>query len=162
MWRGLQQNAVVDNGTAGRHCGLRTIYIKHNLFQSSKLEQDFELQNTNIVLSKSLRNLMQVSALLADLGLGQELVDWCGYATSVPYGHLLIELSQTIDYVTDKLWIGFMKRLCSWTLEAFEVFARWTHKISLLCNCSIQFLKSAKNILFSVVQKSLSGFFSNP
>ena len=29
--------AFVDSTTAGRHCGLSTIYIKHNLFHRSKL-----------------------------------------------------------------------------------------------------------------------------
>ena len=43
--------AFVDITTAGRHRGLSTIYIKHNLFQQSKLGRDVELQNTHIVLS---------------------------------------------------------------------------------------------------------------
>ena len=30
-------NAFVDNATAGRHCGLSTIYIKHNLFHLRNL-----------------------------------------------------------------------------------------------------------------------------
>ena len=40
---------------------------------------------------------MQVSTLSAQLGLGSELVDWYKDATSVPYGHLLIELSPGTD-----------------------------------------------------------------
>ena len=43
--------AFVDIATAGRHRGLSTIYIKHNLFHQSKLGRDIELQNTHIVLS---------------------------------------------------------------------------------------------------------------
>ena len=89
--------AFVDIATAGRHRGLSTIYIKHNLFHQSKLGRDVELQNTHIVLFKSPRDVMQVSTLSAQLGLGSELVDWCRDATSVPFVHLLIDLSPRTD-----------------------------------------------------------------
>ena len=84
--------AFVDNATAGRHLGLSTIYIKHNLFHQGKLGRDIELQNTHIVLFKSPRDLMQVTTLSTQLGLGSELFDWYRDATSVPFGHLLIDL----------------------------------------------------------------------
>ena len=83
----------VDIATAGRHRGLSTIYIKHNLFHKSKLGRDVELQNTHIVLFKSPRDVMQVNTLSTQLGFGSELVDWYRDATSVPFGHLLIDLS---------------------------------------------------------------------
>ena len=89
--------AFVDTATAGRHRGLSTIYIKHNLFQQSKLGRDIELQNTHIVLFKSPRDVMQVTTLSTELGLGSELVDWHRDATSVPFGHLLIDLSPRTD-----------------------------------------------------------------
>ena len=85
--------AFVDLATTGTHRGLRTIYIKHNLFHQSKLGRDVELQNTHIVLFKSPRDVMQVTTLSTQLGLGSELVDWYRDATSVPIGHLLIDLS---------------------------------------------------------------------
>ena len=44
--------AFFDIPTAGRHRGLSTIDIKHNLFHQSKLGTDLELQNTHIVLLK--------------------------------------------------------------------------------------------------------------
>ena len=40
---------------------------------------------------------MQVTTLSTQLGLGSELVDWYRYATSVPFGHLLIDLSPRTD-----------------------------------------------------------------
>ena len=80
--------AFVDIATAGRHRGLSTIYIKHNLFHWSKLGSDVELQNTHIVLFKSPRDIMHVTTLSTQLGLGSELVDWYRDATSVPFGHL--------------------------------------------------------------------------
>ena len=89
--------AFVDIATAGRHRGLSTIYIKHNLFHQSKLGRDVELQNTDIVLFKSARDLMQVTTLSTQLGLGSDLVDWYRDATSVTFGHLLIDLSPRTD-----------------------------------------------------------------
>ena len=89
--------ALVYIATAGRHRGLSTIYIKHNLFHQSKLGRDVELQNTHIVLFKSPRDVMQVTTLSTQLGLGSELVEWYRDATSVPFGHLLIDLSPRTD-----------------------------------------------------------------
>ena len=40
---------------------------------------------------------MQVNTLSPQLGLGAELVDWYRDATSVPFGHLLIDLSPRTD-----------------------------------------------------------------
>ena len=87
----------VDIATAGRHRGFSTFYIKHNLFHQSKLGRDLELQNTHIVLFKPPRDVIQVTTLSTHLGLGSELVDWYRDATSVPFGHLLIDLSPRTD-----------------------------------------------------------------
>ena len=89
--------AFVDIACAGRRRGLSTIYFKHKLFQQSKLGRDVELQNTHIVLFKSPRDVMQVTNLREQLGLGSELIDWYRDATSVPFGHLLIDLSPRTD-----------------------------------------------------------------
>ena len=89
--------AFVDIATAGRHRGLSTVYIKHNLFHQSKQGRDVELKNTHNVLFKSPRDVMQVTTLSTQLGLGSELVDWYLDATSVPFGHLLIDLSPRTD-----------------------------------------------------------------
>ena len=87
----------VDIATAGRHRCLSTIYMKHNLFHQSKLERDVELKNTHIVHFKSPRDVMQINTLSKQLGPGSELVDWYRGATSVPSGHLLIDLSPRKD-----------------------------------------------------------------
>ena len=89
--------AFVDIATAGRHRGLSAIYIKHNLFLQSKQGRDVELQNTHIVLFKSPRDVMQITTLSTQLGLGSELVDWYRYARSVPFGQLLIDMSPRTD-----------------------------------------------------------------
>ena len=89
--------SFVDIATAGRHRGLSRIYIKHNFFHQSKLRREVELHNTHIVHFKSPRDVMQVTTLSTQLGLGSELVDWYRDATSVPFGHLLIDLSPRTD-----------------------------------------------------------------
>ena len=40
---------------------------------------------------------MQVTTFSTQLGLGSELVDWYRDATSVPFGHLLVDLSPRTD-----------------------------------------------------------------
>ena len=65
----------VDFATATGHLGMSTIYIKHNLFHQSKLGRDDELQHQHIVLYKSRCDVMQVSTLIAQLGLKSDLVD---------------------------------------------------------------------------------------
>ena len=88
----------VKIATAGRHKGLSTVYIKHNLFHQSQLGSDIELQNIHIVLFKSPRDVLQINTLSQQLGLGSQLKDWYTTATSVPYGHLLIVLTpKTVD-----------------------------------------------------------------
>ena len=87
----------LDIAIAGRHRGFSTIYIKHNLFHQSKLGRDVELQNTLIVLFKSPRDVHQVATLKVQMGLGSALVDWYRDATSVHFGHLLIDLSPRTD-----------------------------------------------------------------
>ena len=55
--------------------------------------RDVELQNTHMVLFKSPRDVLQVNTLSQQLGLGYQLKKWYQDATSVPYGHLLIDLT---------------------------------------------------------------------
>ena len=69
---------------AGRHKGLKTICIKHNLFHQSKLARDVELQNTHMVIFKSPRDVSQIETLSHQLGLGSELKEWYQDATSIP------------------------------------------------------------------------------
>ena len=68
--------ASVDIATAEIHRGLSTIYINTQPSHQSKLGRDVELQNTHIVLFKSPRDVMQLTTLSTQLGLGSELVDW--------------------------------------------------------------------------------------
>ena len=87
----------VDNATARKHRALSTICLKHKLFHQNKFGRDVELQNTHIVLFKPPLDVMQVSTLSAQLGLGLELVDWYRDTTSVSYGLFSIDLSPRTD-----------------------------------------------------------------
>ena len=93
--------AFVDIATTRRHRGASAIYTKHNVFHQMKLGRDVELKNSHNVLFKSPRDVMHVTTVGAQMGLGSEPVDWYRDATSVPFGLFLNELSagQTIDYV---------------------------------------------------------------
>ena len=155
--------AFVDIATAGRHRGLSTTYIKHNLFHQSKLGRDAVLQNTHIVLFKSPRDVMQVTTLSTQLGLGSELVDWYRDATSVLFGHLLIDLLPRTDkrlrYCTNsgsvpsKFYIPErLKHLRNLDDE---------HTKSILSKCSNHFRANAEVTFFSFAQKSLSVFYAN-
>ena len=166
----FNSKAFVDIATAGRHRGLSTIYIKHNLFHQSKLGRDVELQNTHTVLFKSPSEVMQVTTLSAQWGLGSELVDWYWDATSVPFCHLLIDLSPRTDdrlrYCTNngsvpsKFYIpNRLKQPKFWTMNTqkistLQVFQSFSHKckslflqscpkefIRFLCKCTINLLK---------------------
>ena len=92
-----KSNAFVDLAIAGRHWGLSTTYIKHNLFHQSRLRRDVELQITHIVHFKSPQYIMQVTILGAQLGLGSKLVDRYPDATCVPFGQFSIDLSLRTD-----------------------------------------------------------------
>ena len=59
--------------------------------------RDIEFQNIYIAQFRSPRDVLQVSRLSVQLGLGLSLVDWYKGATSVPFGHLLIDLSPRTD-----------------------------------------------------------------
>ena len=93
--------AFVDISTARRHKGLSTIYIEHNLFHQSKLGRSAELQNTYLLLLKSPRDVMQVTTLGAQLGLGSELVDCIEMQRLFPLVicWLICRRRKTIDYV---------------------------------------------------------------
>ena len=52
---------------------------------------------THIVLFKSPRDVHQVAILNVQLGLGSTVVDWFWDASSVTFGHLLIDLSPRTD-----------------------------------------------------------------
>ena len=124
-----------------------TIYIKHNLCHQIKLGRDVELQNTHIVLFKSLRDVKQVSTLSAQSGLASILGDWYRNATSAPYGHLKFDLSpRTDDRIRfyKKQGIHSLKLLYPGPAEKFKIFGRRTRKISPLSECSCPFPTTPK------------------
>ena len=107
---------------------------------------------------------MQVNYLSTQLSLGSKLVDWYRDATSVPFGHLLIDLSPRTDdrlrYCTNTVSIP-SKFYIPDRLKQSKYLDDEHKKISLLSKSSNQFLTNAKMFSFSLAQKSLSRFFSN-
>ena len=155
--------AFVDIATAWRHWGLSTIYIKHNLFHQSKLARDVELQNTHIVLFKSPRDVMQVTTLSTQLGLGSELVDWYRDATSVPFDHLLVDLSPRTDdrlcYCTNTGPIP-SKFYSPDRLKQSKVLDE--EHTNTLYSPSVPIIFPQMQVFsFTLARKSLSGFFAN-
>ena len=148
--------AFVDIATTGRHRGLSTISIKHNLFHQSKLGRDVELQNTHIVLFKSPRGVMQVTTLSTQLDLGSELVDWYRDETSVPFGLLWVDLSLRTDdrlrYCTNKGPVPSkfyiperLKHLRLWTMNTQNLSALQVFQ-SLSRECKSHFLQSCPKV----------------
>ena len=164
----------MDIATAGRHRRFSTIYIKHNLFHQSKLGRDVELQNTHMVLFKSSRDVHQVATLSVQLGLGSALVDWHRDATTVPFGHLLIELSPRTDdrlryctnsgnipskfYVPDNLkHLKYLddehtKSLYSPSIPALSLAC----KIQFIKTCPKEFIRFLSECIVNLLQGNLS------
>ena len=94
MWRDLQiQSIFLILLLLENIVGWVLFTLSTTCFIEAVLGRDVEHQNTHIVLFKSAGELMQIGRLSAQLALGLEIVDWYRDATSVPYGHFLIDLS---------------------------------------------------------------------
>ena len=145
--------AFVNIGNTRRHRGLSTIYIKHNLFHQSKLGRDVELQNTHIVLFKSPRDVMQVTTLGSQLGLGLELVDWYQDATSVPFVHLLIDLSPRTDDRLHYCTISGSVPTKLFIPECLKHLRTLEDEHTLLSKSSNRFPANAKVTFFSLAQR---------
>ena len=93
------------------------------MFHQSKLGRDVELQNTHIVLFKSPRDVLQINTLSQQLDLGSQLKEWYQDATSVPYGHLLIDLTpQTVDSLRYCFSSGSVQTICYLPANRDKVF----------------------------------------
>ena len=93
---------------------------------------------------------MQVTTLSTQLGLGSELVDWYRDATSVPFGHLLIDLSPWTD---DRL------RYCTKSGSVpskFYLFERLKHLRTLDNEQTKSLYSPSGPIAFPQMQKPLS------
>ena len=87
---------------------------------------------------------MQVTTLSTQLGFGLELVDCYRDATSVPFGHLLVDLSPRIDdrlryctntgsipsnfYIPDRLKQSKVYTMDTQNLSTLQVFQPFSHK----------------------------------
>ena len=162
-----------DIDTAGKHRGLSATYIRHNLYHQSKRGRDVELQNTHIVHFKSPHDKMQVSTVISQLVFGSNLIDWYREPASVPYGHLLIDLSQRTDdrlrhctnngtihpkiivrsaWSIQRLWTINTQILC--TLQVFQSFSHKS-KSHFLQRCPKEFIRFLFDCIINVLKGNL-------
>ena len=110
--------------------------------------KDVELQNTHIVLFKSTWDVLQINTLSQQLGLGSHLKEWYQDATSTPYGHLLIDLTQkTVDSLRYCTSSGSVLSKFYLSAGTETTFLDDEHTIRLYTpNISNNFLKTSKTI----------------
>ena len=131
-----------------------TSFIKANLGETLS-------SRTHKVFFSSLPVMPCKSVLLVhNLGLGSELVDWYRNATSVPFGHFLIDLSPRTDdrlryctntgsiplkfYIPDRLKQSkILDDEHTKSLYTFQVFQSFSHKCKsfLLQSCPKEFIR---------------------
>ena len=91
----LQSSSFANLATAGRHRGVSVIFIKHNLYQQGKFCVTVDKNTTHLIILKSPRIGRQLRLLGSELEFADPtfLQDAYQSATSVPHGHLMIDLS---------------------------------------------------------------------
>ena len=72
--------------------------IQTQVFYHSKLRRDVKLQNTLIIFFKWPRDVLQINTFCQQLGIRSQGKEWYQDATSVPYGHLLIDSNPKTVY----------------------------------------------------------------
>ena len=108
---------------------------------------------------------MQVTTLSRQLGLGSELFDWYRDATSVPYGHLLIDLSPRTDYrlryctitgsVPSKVYLpDRLKQSEFWTMNTRNLFTLQVFQ-SISHQCKSIFLQSCPKLFIRFLCKCI-------
>ena len=106
----LESLSFANLATAGRHKGVSVIFIKHNLYHQGRYCVTVDKNTTHLVILKSPRISKQLRILGSELEFADSnfLQAAYQYATSEPYGHLLIDLSTTCH---DSL--RFSTRVCN-------------------------------------------------
>ena len=128
-----------------KHCGLSTIYLKHNLFNQSKLGRDVELQNTHIVLFKSPRDSSQQAWRTVKFRLKAiSFVSKRNICSLRSFSEWLVAMKWRSITFLYKHRIPSLKILYPGPTETVKIFERWTHKISLLPKCSNHFPANAE------------------
>ena len=91
----LQSTTFANLATAGRHKGVNVIFIKHKFYQQGNYSVTVDKNTTHLIILKSPRIGRQLRLLGSKLEFAYAafLQDAYQSATSVPHGHLLIDLS---------------------------------------------------------------------
>ena len=93
----LESASFANLATAGRHKGVSVIFIKHNLYQQGKYCVTVDKNTTHVVFLKSPTIGRQLKILGSELQIADSAFLEAAYqqATSIPFGHLLIDLTTT-------------------------------------------------------------------
>ena len=106
----LESASFANLATPGRHKGVSVVFIKHNLYQQGKYCVTVDKNTTYVVILKSPRIGRQLKFLGSELQIADSAFLEAAYqqATSIPFGHLLIDLTTTChDY------LRFRTRICN-------------------------------------------------
>ena len=106
----LEIASFANLATAGRHKGVIVIFIKHNLYQQGMYCVTVDKNTTHVVISKWPRIGRQLKILGSELQIADSTFLEAAYqqATSIPFGHLLIDLTTTCHES-----LGFCTRICN-------------------------------------------------
>ena len=146
--------AFVDIATAGRHCGLSTIYIKTTCSIEAILGDtlSFKTQCSPQVFPwfaaiqcPWCKNRARIKAswlkLRSNICSLRSFIDWN-----------IAKMRQSITLLY-KHWIHSLIISYPWPVETTKVFEGETHKISLISKCSSWFPENAKVFSFSLLPK---------
>ena len=93
----LESSSFANLATAGWHKSVSVISIKHNLYQRGKYFDTVDRHTTHVVILKSPRIGRQLKFLGSELRIVDSAFLEAAYqqATSIPFGHLLIDFTTT-------------------------------------------------------------------
>ena len=87
-----QDKNFAKNAVSGRHRGINSIFVKHNLYHQSKWSRTIDFNTTHIILFNSPRDTHQIEYLGRQLNKAVFLKEVYTDAVAEPHGHLLIDL----------------------------------------------------------------------
>ena len=154
----VKKTDFVKTATAGRHriMVLNTIYIRHNLFHQRKMGRVDELRNTHTVLFKSPRVVLQINTLSQQLVLGSQFKAWYQDATSIPYGHLLLDLTpKTVDLLRYCTNSGSVPS--SFYVSILPIFQTFSQKLQkqFILHCPKTFIEFLSECLVNLLRDEL-------
>ena len=154
----LQSASFANLATAGRHKGVNVIFTKHNLYQQGKYCVTVDKNTTHLIILKSPRIGRQLRLLGSELEFADAafLQDAYQLATSVPHGHLLMDLSSDCHDA-----LRFSSRICSSSYDITTRNKRNRHrsKVHSTTNITQKKEKPDSRILLNLKKVLPTGFY---